>query len=197
MHPRHRYTAYPFPELGRLPAEPLVPAKASAKSPLRTACSSCGRDRRTLAPGRREPQAAPLLEAACGGRRGERVCLTGRARDRQSGRRGSTVAGRLDQAVVAVTPRRPASLRSTNTAAAAAARGGPDRDQGDLPARHAASGDHADGAGRERRHRDCAPVPDRYRVGEGSRAGCQQAADDRDLHRGQPAQAWKGHSAGR
>ena len=40
---------------------------------------------------------------------------------------------------------------------------------------------------REQPRRDRAAVSDRYRAGEDSRAGCQQAAYDR----GQPAQAWK------
>ena len=47
---------------------------------------------------------------------------------------------------------------------------GPDRDQGDLPARHATGADQLDG-GQGRREGDGAAVPDRDRVSEGGRGG--------------------------
>ena len=49
--------------------------------------------------------------------------------------------------------------------------GGPGRDQGDLPARHAAGADHLDGGGTDRRDGDGAPVADRDRVRERGRGG--------------------------
>ena len=149
-HPRHRYTAASFPEIGRTArrtagsGESVIQGPVTHRLPL-TAGAIGGRWR-PAAESRR--LAAPLPEAPCraGSGGANAVCLTAWPGDRPSGRSGSTVAGQLDQAVVAVTPRRPASVPPPNTAAAAATRGGPDRDQDDPPVRHAADCDHADGA---------------------------------------------------
>jgi hypothetical protein len=87
---------------------------------------------------------------------------------------------------VAVAPRRPVSLRSGSTAAAAAARAAPTAIMGDLPARHATGADHTEGSGGTCMMGRVPPSPTGIELAKAAVAAprrCQQAGDDRGQHR--------------